>query len=160
MASMVMGETAIGGVSLAALVLAAQALASAAMCGVIWFVQVVHYPLFTGVDAARAADHAVENQRRTSRVVLPFMLVEAATALAIAVAPPPSVGREAAFAGLVLVLLLWASTLVVQVPLHARLARDGHSPDVVSALVRTNWLRTVGWTARAILALWMVSVGR
>ncbi|MFM9057608.1 MAG: hypothetical protein ACKOSQ_00510 [Planctomycetaceae bacterium] len=25
---------------------AAQALASAAMCGVIWFVQVVHYPLF------------------------------------------------------------------------------------------------------------------
>jgi hypothetical protein len=159
-ASTAMGDSAIGGTSLTMLVLAAQALASSAMCGVIWFVQVVHYPLFGGVDGARAAGYAIENQRRTSRVVLPFMIVELAAAVAITVWPPPLIGREVAFAGLALVVVLWASTLIVQVPLHGRLARDGHAPAVVAALVRTNWLRTIGWTARAILAVWMVGVVR
>jgi hypothetical protein len=29
---------------------------------------------------------------------------------------------------------------------------------VVATLVRSNWLRTLLWTARAILAAWMVAV--
>jgi hypothetical protein len=155
-----MGDTAIGGMSVATLVLSAQALATAAMCGLIWFVQVVHYPLFGGIDAPRAADYAIQNQRRTSLVVLPFMIVELVAAVAIAAWPPPPVGRGPALVGLALVVMLWASTLFVQVPLHARLARDGHAPADVTALVRTNWLRTIGWTVRAVLAVWMLSVAR
>jgi hypothetical protein len=40
-----------------AVVLAAQAVASGAMCGLIWFVQVVHYPLF-----ARVAGELIDQQ--------------------------------------------------------------------------------------------------
>jgi len=140
------------------LLLMAQAVASGMMAGVIWFVQVVHYPLFAAVTGPHAGDYARANQARTSLVVIPPMLVEAAAAGWLAIWPPPAVGRGPAVAGAVLVGLLWLSTLAVQMPLHARLASEGHAAGVVAALVRGNWPRTLLWTARAILAAWMLAV--
>jgi hypothetical protein len=144
-------------VSFVEILLIAQAVASGMMAGIIWFVQVVHYPLFAAVTGPHDAEYARENQARTSLVVLPPMLVEAVAAGWIAAWPPAGIGRGPALIGLALVGLAWLSTLAVQMPLHARLARDGHAAGVVTTLVRTNWPRTVLWTARAILAAWMLA---
>lgn len=141
------------------LLLMAQAVASGAMCGLIWFVQIVHYPLFARVTGAGDRGYAAEHQRRTAWVVIPFMLVEGAVAVLLAVAPSPGIPRAIAVMGLGLVLLLWAGTAAVQMPLHGRLGREGHVPPVVAALVRSNWPRTILWTARALLAAWMLRAG-
>lgn len=138
-------------------ILIAQAVASAAMCGVIWFVQLSHYPSFDLVgDDGR--EYARTNQHRTALVVVPFMLVEAVTAALIAWSPPPGVPRLAAYAGVALVVGTSLSTALVQMPLHARLARDGHDAATIAALVRSNWLRTILWSLRALLAAWMLRV--
>jgi hypothetical protein len=142
-----------------AAILAAQAIASAVMAGIVWFVQLVHYPLFARLPPTGSAAWCAEHRRITPRVVLPPMLVEAGTALWLAAAPPPAVGRPAALVGLALVAVAWASTLFVQMPLHARLGREGAAAATVAALVRSNWLRTAVWTARAALAAWMLRVG-
>jgi hypothetical protein len=143
-------------VTLTELLLAAQAVASAAMCGLIWFVQIVHYPLFARIEGTASKAFADDHQARTARVVIPFMLAEGLTAAALAWAPPPGVPRWLTAAGLLLVVAVWLSTALVQVPLHARLAREGHAADTVAALVRSNWLRTLLWSLRAGLAAWMV----
>jgi hypothetical protein len=47
------------------------------------------------------------------------------------------------------------STVLVQVPRHARLAEENSTEalrEVVSSLVSGNWVRTAGWSARAVLA--------
>ena len=137
------------------LVLIVQGVASAAMCGIIWFVQVVHYPLFARSGGDERA-FARENKRLTSRVVIPFMLAEGLTAAVIAWAPPVGVPRAVAWLGLAAVVAVWLSTGLVQMPLHARLASDGHLPVVIGALVRSNWVRTALWTLRAALAGWML----
>lgn len=139
------------------IVLIAQTVASGMMAGIIWFVQVVHYPLFAAVAGPGDADYARANQARTSLVVLPPMLVEATAACWLAAWPPAGIGRGPAVIGLGLVALVWLSTLAVQMPLHARLAREGHAIGVVATLVRSNWPRTLLWTARAILAAWMLT---
>jgi len=51
-------------------VLVLNVLASWTMVGVIWFVQVVHYPLLSVVPVESAASVAVEHQRRTGWVVM------------------------------------------------------------------------------------------
>lgn len=136
--------------------LVAQAVASGAMAGIAWFVQVVHYPLFGAVPAAGSADYARTHRRRTPWVVVPPMAVEALASVALAAAPPPGIGRPAAVAGLVLVVLLALSTALVQMPLHDRLGREGCTRPLVDRLVATSWLRTIGWSARALLAAWML----
>ena len=47
------------------------------------------------------------------------------------------------------------STITLQVPAHGRL-EHGWDPIVADRLVRTNWIRTIGWTIRGVLALFMV----
>ena len=139
-------------------ILPLQAIASGGMCGLIWFVQLVHYPLFRHLEGEQAKKYSLDNQRRTPWVVIPLMLMEMATALCLAIWPPAAVGRGMAIVGLGLILVIWGSTAGVQMPLHARLEREGHPEKVVAKLVQSNWLRTALWTARAILALWMMSV--
>ena len=126
-----------------------QAAASCALAGLVWFVQLVHYPLFASVggpDAFRA--YEVEHTRRTTRIAAPLMVVEAGTAALILVLEP----EAATLVGALLVVALWASTFLVQVPCHRALSR-GWDEAIHRRLVRTNWLRTGLWTARAGLAL-------
>ena len=138
------------------LVFLAQLASTQYMTGVIWFVQVVHYPLFARTDTTHSPEYPDENQRRTGPVVIPPMLVEAATATLIALNPPSAIGRPVALVGLAMVAVLWLSTLLVQMPLHGRLKHAGHTAEIVAVLVRTNWLRTGLWSARAVLAIWML----
>jgi hypothetical protein len=140
--------------------LSAQALASGIMCGVIWFVQAVHYPLFAAVPGEQGAIYANLNRSRTALVVLPPMILEAAAATWLVIWPPAGVGRLVAGFGLGMVAVLLLSTLMVQMPLHMRLGREGSTPELVGRLVQSNWLRTVFWTARAIIAVWMLAVSR
>jgi hypothetical protein len=137
------------------LVLVAQFAATWTMVGIIWFVQVVHYPLFSRVDGPGSGSYAVENQRRTSWVVGPPMAVEGVTALWLVARPPDGVGRVLPVVGLGLLALVLGSTVLLQVPAHARLV-DGHEPSTVRRLVGGNWIRTFGWTARGTLVAAMV----
>jgi hypothetical protein len=135
-------------VDLPALLPIAHAAATLFMTGVIWFVQVVHYPLFGRVGAQEFAAYAREHADRTGRVVGPAMAVELALALALAA----RAGAGAlAWAGLALLAVIWGSTALVQVPLHRRLAA-GPDHAAQRRLVRTNWIRTAAWTARAVIA--------
>ncbi len=139
----------------ATILLALHAAATGFMVGLIWFVQVVHYPLFSAVGDEQFPRYALAHQTRTTLVVMPPMLVELTTAaLLLTIADIP---RAPAVLGLGLLVAVWISTFAVQVPCHARLARGFHAP-AHRALVATNWARTILWTARLPLALWMLTL--
>jgi hypothetical protein len=61
--------------------------------------------------------------------------------------------------GCVTLLLIWCSTAFLQVPMHQRLS-SGFDAAAHRSLVKTNWVRTILWSARALLALWMLSLSR
>ncbi|MCB9867749.1 MAG: hypothetical protein H6816_14075 [Phycisphaerales bacterium] len=136
--------------------LAVHAAATAAMVGLIWFVQVVHYPLFRRVGVAGFAAYARAHQQRTSWVVAPLMGAEAATAIALVGAVPAGPARWLAIGGLALVVVIWFSTLLWQVPCHRRLLA-GYDEAVVRRLVRGNWVRTLAWSCRAVLVFMLVA---
>jgi hypothetical protein len=47
------------------------------MAGLIWFIQIVHYPQVTEVGAERMAAYAAAHARLTTWVVAPLMRIEA-----------------------------------------------------------------------------------
>ncbi len=125
-----------------------------ALVGLIWFVQVVHYPLFAKVGVDGFHEYERSHQQRTTRVVAPLMLTEAITSLALIWFRPAMIPTPLVVVGVLLVGLIWASTFFWQVPMHERLAK---SFDIAThrQLVQSNWLRTVAWTARGVLVCWM-----
>ncbi len=126
------------------------------MVGVIWFVQVVHYPLFDHVGGEGFAEYSTAHSRLTGLVVGPPMLVEAATAVALAIRPPEGVSFFLPLLGLVLLAVVWLSTAFLQSPRHGVLGH-GFAPDSYRFLVRSNWIRTVCWSGRGLLVLWMTA---
>jgi hypothetical protein len=141
------------------LVLLVHAAVTLVNVGIIWLVQVVHYPLFAGVGEAGWPAYHLGHSRRISRVVGPTMAVEAVTAALLVVAPPDGVPAALAVAGLAGVGVVWASTRLLQVPAHRRL-RTGFDPAWHARLVAGNWLRTAVWTLRGLLVLVMLAGAR
>lgn len=135
--------------------LLANAAATIFMTGLIWFVQVVHYPLFAAVGRADFPAYSRAHQTLTTLVVGPPMLVEALSAGLLVVLRPAPVPAWASWTGLALVGVIWASTATMQVPSHARLV-SGFDDATGAFLVHSNWIRTVAWSARAGLVLWML----
>jgi hypothetical protein len=83
-------------------------------------------------------------------------LVEAATALLLVFRRPESVSPAAALIGLSLVAVVWLSTALWQVPRHKTLG-SGFDRRAWSGLVLSNWVRTVAWSTRGVLVLWMTA---
>lgn len=126
------------------------------MTGLIWFVQIVHYPLFSAVGESAFASYEAAHTARTTWVTAPVMLVELAASVLLLMQTIPGIDRRWLWLAGGLTMLLWASTFFLQVPLHSRLTL-GYDATAQSALVRTNWIRTVLWTLRSLLLLWLVS---
>lgn len=129
------------------------------MAGLIWFVQVVHYPLFAKVGGEAFKQYEHDHQRRTTWVVAPVMLVEAAAASMLVMPFAGETNSIEAWLGLALLAVVWLSTFLVQMPLHAALERSP-SREIMNRLVRSNWVRTMAWTARAVIAAWMLASAR
>jgi hypothetical protein len=53
-------------------------------------------------------------------------------------------------AGAILLFIIWASTIFLQVPCHRDL-EERYDAETHNELVRSNWIRTFAWTARAVI---------
>jgi len=130
------------------------------MFGVIAVIQIVHYPLFALVGNGGFTLYQQSHMRLITIVVVPPMLIELLTAVLLVWWAPPEVTGWQVGIGLVLVALIWASTALVQAPVHQQLT-DGFRERLHQRLVQTNWLRTIAWAARSVLVLAMLyAVGR
>lgn len=123
------------------------------MAGLIWFVQVVHYPLFHKIGKNELATYALEHQRRTARVVGLPMLVEGISTLWLFFDPVN--GRTLPLIGGLILCKIHLSTIFLQIPKHAALIK-GYNEKVVSRLVQTNWIRTIGWSVRTVIAVLII----
>jgi hypothetical protein len=60
--------------------------------------------------------------------------------------------------GLGLILLIWFSTLLLQIPAHQRLL-EGFDAITYKRLVSSNWIRTVAWSARGLILGYYLYLG-
>ncbi|MDX2175960.1 MAG: hypothetical protein SF028_05770 [Candidatus Sumerlaeia bacterium] len=125
------------------------------MTGLIWFVQVVHYPLFLNVADAQWPAYHDAHTRRTTWVVAAPMVGELAASLLLAWMVWDGPLRWLGAGSAACAVLLWAATFLVQVPIHELLAQAPHRPSM-RLLVESNWVRTALWTVRSALSLAIV----
>ena len=138
------------------LIFLAHLLATLTMFGVIWIVQIVHYPLFAGVGREGWAAYEAAHQARITWIVGPAMVLELATAAWLVLDPPEAFPVPALWAGALAIGAIWLATLLLSVPAHNALSA-GWDAAAHGRLVWTNWVRTALWTARAGLVLWLAS---
>lgn len=118
--------------------------ATAAMCGIIWQVQLVQYPGFSHFDESQFRMAMKHHQNKISLIVVPLMILELILAIYFSATIPNFPNISAA----VLIVTIWALTFFFIVPLHEQLLRTGYNSQKIARLVKLNWSRTILWTIK------------
>ena len=119
------------------------------LTGVIWTIQIVHYPSFHYIDKLSFTNFHNFHERRISIIVMPLMLIELITSIALYIHNMWSIVFTL---NLLVVVLIWCSTFFVQVPIHSILSQK-KDKDLIEKLVNTNWIRTFLWSIRMLLII-------
>lgn len=123
-----------------------------ALVSLIWIVQLVHYPSFHFIAEIDFSGFHVHHTQSITWVVMPLMLAE--LGLGFFLAAQNNWAWSYLFPFLI-VILLWLSTFLVQVPLHNALGA-GKDTAVIDRLVQTNWWRTILWTMKGLWLGWVL----
>lgn len=137
------------------IVVAAQAVASLCMTGLIWTIQLVHYPLMHAVPADAFVEYEAAHTRRITWIVGPLMAIEGVCVLIVLATRPTEISWWLPWAGALAEAVAIGVTAFVSAPTHGRLS-NGHDTSLLDRLVMTNWFRTVAWTARGALSVAML----
>ncbi len=121
------------------------------MTGIIWLIQLVHYPAFKYIDESKFEKFHSFHSTRITYIVAPVMAFELLTAFALCFSV-----QTIYIWNFILVLILWALTGFVSVPLHNSLT-EGYDIKKINQLVKTNWYRTAIWTFRSMAILYFIT---
>jgi len=126
------------------------------MFAVICFVQFVHYPLFRQVSIHSFPAYEKTHQRRISYLVVPPMCIEVLTGITLFfIFPFDNRPKWLFLLSLLFLLGIWCITILLMIPLHQKLTQ-GKDNKLIEKLLRINLLRTVLWTARVIILLFVM----
>ena len=125
------------------------------MVGLIWFIQIVHYPLFNLVGNNEFQVYHNGHSTLITPLVGTVMIIELISSILLVVFPPKNVPLTIPIIGVILIFIIWASTAFLQIPQHNALAK-AYELEAHNILVQTNWIRTIAWSMRGFLLLYML----
>ena len=123
-------------------------ISTSVMVGVIWVIQLVHYPSFHFIELKQYTDFQRFHMSRISYVVIPAMLTELFTLILIIISMDQI--DTLVLASAILLIFIWLMTAVFFSGVHQKLTL-GYDQTVVDKLVKLNWGRTLLWTLRLLL---------
>jgi hypothetical protein len=121
-------------------------LMTAYLTGLIWTIQVVHYPLFAKVGKENFITYLTDHNLLITYVVMLPMIIELAVSGWLLLQRPPQIPFWVAVSGFSLTCLIWLATFFVACTYHAELFAKGYNLEVINNLVNANWIRTIAWT--------------
>ena len=124
------------------------------MVGVIWIVQLVHYPTFLFIDEQKSNDFQKFHMSRISYIVMPAMTTELFSGIYIYIYSNMAIDSNLFLLALTILIINWIITALVFVKMHNKLLIN-YKIEIISLLVKWNWLRTLLWSVRLILLLRM-----
>ena len=118
------------------------------MVGVIWVIQLVHYPSFRFIDREEYISFQNFHMGSISFIVMPVMIFEILSGLLLILYVDNfELLLEISF---LLLLIIWLVTALFFAQIHQKLSK-GYNVNLVRRLVNLNWIRTSLWTMRAFL---------
>jgi hypothetical protein len=132
------------------LILIIQLLCCFSLFGLIWTIQLVHYPAYIYVKEEEFSDFSFMHNEKISFFVAPLMIIDLFSG-AILMLVHTDIFSIINFIG---ILCTWLFTFLLSVPCHKRLLKE-KDVSVIKKLIITNWPRTLTWTLRGILLFYM-----
>ena len=125
-------------------------LSTSLMVGIIWVIQLLHYPAFNFIKESDYVEFQHFHMQRISFIVVPVMILELFTAFMLVY----YVRSNLLILCMIILLFIWLITFVFFTQLHQSLL-DGYNKTIVDKLVKINWSRTILWSLRLIILIYI-----
>ena len=122
------------------------------LTGLIWTIQLVHYPAFRYVEPQRFVEFTLYHQKWITPIVAIPMIAELITSITLLWLKPSHLIAVC----FVFVLIIWGTTFLLSVPFHAKLSQ-GFDTNTIEKLISSNWIRTLGWTFKTAILIFIFS---
>jgi hypothetical protein len=120
----------------------------------IWIIQRIVYPIFLHYNTGNLVVSHKLYTSRFSAIVIPLMFGQ----LVIAIYQAIILSSLYTFISLGVILLIWISTFLQFVPIHANISKGIVSEKMLVSLVQKNWIRTVLWTLLFLYSFFNTSI--
>ena len=121
------------------------------MVGVIWVIQLLHYPTFHFIEQSNYQKFQNFHMQRISVIVIPAMVIEFVTASLLAYYLNQQL---LSYILLIMLILIWGITFAFFTKIHEKLT-GGYDKIAVNKLVLINWSRTILWSFRLLFLLFI-----
>ena len=125
-------------------------LSTSFMVGIIWVIQLLHYPTFHFIKESNYVEFQHFHMQRISFIVVPAMILELLSAFMLVY----YIRSNLLIVCLIILLVIWSITFVFFTKLHQGLL-GGYDKIIVDKLVQINWSRTVLWSLRLIILIYI-----
>lgn len=123
------------------------------MMGLIWLIQLVHYPSFKFIEKNEFCQFHKMHSIRITLIVGPVMAIELISGVLLLL---KHISNFLLIINLLFLILIWLATAFVSVPIHSRL-ESAKTDSYIDNLVKTNWIRTFLWTFRWLILVFQLS---
>ena len=125
-------------------------LSTSLMVGIIWVIQLLHYPTFHFIKESDYVEFQYFHMQRISFIVVPVMIIELLSGFMLVY----YFRSNLLIFCLIILLVIWSITFVFFTKLHQSLL-GGYDKIIVDKLVQINWSRTVLWSLRLIILIYI-----
>ena len=125
-------------------------ISNAVMIGVISITQLITYPSFLKIDRAKFVDFHKKYVKTISFIAVPSMIFELCTLIYMNI----YISNLILMKSLLVLIMLWLITFIIIVPIHNQLSKEFDCEKVIS-LIRYNWIRSVLWTSKIFIILYI-----
>lgn len=119
------------------------------LTGLIWVIQLVHYPMFQFLDSQTYSRAMAFHQQRISIIVVPLMLFELLSAGYLAFIQWSSLAGFHSI-NMALLMVIWVHTFGLMVPFHRKISTQCNNALLLKT-VSHHWIRTAAWSIKSIL---------
>ena len=127
------------------------------MTGVIWLIQIIHYPLFNFVGLNEWRNYHSKHIQLTNIVIAPPMFMELITLGYLFYLMPDYRSNTLMLFSAFILFSIWLTTFLISVPIHNKLALN-YDEAAINKLVQTNWIRTISWTVKSIFLIYLLNI--
>ena len=120
------------------------------MIGVILITQLITYPSFLNIDKHKFVNFHNNYVRSISLVAVPTMTLELLTLVYMNL----YINNLIFMKSLLVLIVIWLVTFIIIVPIHNQLSKKFEIEKIIS-LIRYNWIRTVLWTSKIFIILYI-----
>ena len=126
------------------------------MTGIMWFVHLIHYPVLSYVNQTELAQYEQQHVKHTMKWAVLILVIEVVSATLLFWFRPANISIFPVAIGFALLIPIWVTTWSSCVPAHCKL-ENGFNSQVLQKLMKANFLRTLCWTFRTVIVIWMLS---